>query len=136
MTVGSTQSFSIHVFFNEILYVQTCKYPVLKVIGPQKNTCTMFSLPWKWSEKETCVALAHVWVWEEGTVTGSEMSPHAPWVCPCGSINLCRLALAQFTSPFQDPLQGPFSLKKIQAAYTAVLSKYIVEEVLCYAAVK
>lgn len=62
MTVDSKQSFSIHIFFNEILYVQTCKYPALKVIGPQKNTCTVFSLVRKLSETETWVTLAHVWV--------------------------------------------------------------------------
>lgn len=139
MTVGSTQSFSIHIFFNEILYVQTCKYPALKVIGPQKNTCTVFSLLRKRSETEkTWAALAHVWVrggGDSNRVINEPVCPVSVLTCEHQPLQEQR-GLAHFTSLFQNPLQGAFSLKKFQVAYTALLSKNVIEEVLCYAAVK
>lgn len=87
MTVDSKQSFSIHIFFNEILYVQTCKYPALKVIGPQKNTCTVFSLLRKVSETETWGTLAHVWLRGGGDSSGVINEPTCPMSVLSVSIN-------------------------------------------------
>lgn len=138
MTVDSKQSFSIHIFFNEILYVQTCKYSALKVIGPQKNTCTVFSLLRKVSETETWVALAHVWLRGGGDSSRVINEPTCPMsVLTCEHQPLQEQRhLAQFASLFPNPLQAAVSLKKFQVAYTVLLSKNIMEEVLCYAAVK
>lgn len=41
-----------------------------------------------------------------------------------------------FTSLLQNPLQGAVSLKKFHVAYTVLLSKNIIEKVLCYGAVE
>lgn len=138
MTVDSKQSFSIHIFFNEILYVQTCKYPALKVIGPQKNSCTGFSLLRKVSETETWVTLAHVWVrggGDSGRVINEPTCPLRVLTCEHPPLQE-QGDLAPCTSLFPNPLQGAVSLNKFQVAYTVLLSKNIMEEVLRYAAVK
>lgn len=122
MTVDSKQSFSIHIFFNEILYVPTCKYPALKVIGPQKNSCTVFSLLRKLSETEPWVTLAHVWVTGGGDssrVINEATCPMSVLTCEHQPLQQHR-DLAQFPSP-PNPLQGAVSLKKFQLAYTVLL---------------
>lgn len=118
MTVYSKQSFSIHIFFNEILYVQTCKYPALKVIGPQKNSCPMFSLLRKASETEPWVTPAHVWVrggGDSSRVINEPTCPVSVLMCehqPCSST---RLWHTQFTSP-SKPTPRACLLEKIPSS--------------------